>query len=107
MRRGYTAAYVAQNGIRFLPSGPKALFVGGDDAFKLGPEGRKVVALAHRLGWWVHMGRVNSLRRLRYAADLGCHSVDGTYLAFGPNQNLPRLLAWLNPEQPSLFGGVA
>lgn len=107
MRRGYRAAYVAQNGVRFLPAGPQALFVGGDDAFKLGPEGRRVIALAHRLGWWVHMGRVNSLRRLRYAADLGCHSVDGTYLRFGPDRNLPRLLSWLNPDQPGLFGGVA
>jgi hypothetical protein len=53
------------------------------------------------------MGRVNSLRRLRYAADIGCDSVDGTYLAFGPDQNLPTLLTWIDPDQPGLFGGVA
>lgn len=38
---------------------------------------------------------VNSLRRLDLARDIGCHSADGTYLAFGPDQNLPKLLAWL------------
>jgi hypothetical protein len=36
-----------------------------------------------------------------------CDSVDGTYLAFGPDQNLPTLFTWLDPDQPGLFGGVA
>jgi hypothetical protein len=35
------------------------------------------------------------LRRLRYATSIGCHSADGTFLAFGPDRNLPRLLGWL------------
>ena len=38
-------------------------------------------------GLWIHMGRVNSLRRLAYAASIGCHSIDGTQ--WGP---LPRYL---------------
>jgi hypothetical protein len=42
------------------------------------------------------MGRVNSFRRLRYAQAIGCDSADGTYIAFGPNQNLPNVLAWLD-----------
>jgi hypothetical protein len=41
------------------------------------------------------MGRVNSLRRLRYAHSIGCHSVDGTHLAYGPDRKLPELLGWL------------
>jgi hypothetical protein len=41
------------------------------------------------------MGRVNSQERLRYARHIGCDSVDGTYLAFGPDRNLPRLLGWM------------
>jgi hypothetical protein len=41
------------------------------------------------------MGRVNSLKRLRYAEMIGCDSVDGTYLTFAPDENLPRLLGWL------------
>jgi hypothetical protein len=39
---------------------------------------------------------VNSLRRLRHADTIGCNSVDGTYLADGPNRNLPTLLGWLD-----------
>jgi len=104
---GYPPAYVAQNGCTAIPDGTRALFVGGDTAWKLGPEARHLVALALRRGLWVHMGRVNSLRRLRYAADIGCDSADGTYLAYGPDVNLPRLIDWLHPAQGSLFGGVA
>lgn len=44
---------------------------------------------------WVHMGRVNSKKRLDTARAMGCDSVDGTYLTFGPDTNLPRLLSWL------------
>ena len=107
MRRGYPLAYVAQPGSRYIPAGARALFIGGDTDWKLGPEPRQLVALAKRIGLWVHMGRVNSLRRLRYAADIGCDSVDGTYLKHGPDKNLPILLTWVDPDLPGLFGGVA
>jgi len=38
---------------------------------------------------------------------IGCDSVDGTFLTYGPERNLSRLLSWINPDQPGLFGGVA
>lgn len=41
------------------------------------------------------MGRVNSGKRLKLADNWGCDTADGTFLAFGPDKNLPRLLAWL------------
>jgi hypothetical protein len=108
MRRGYRCAYVAQNGCRHIPAGARAVFLGGDTAWKLGPEARAIAALAKRLGLWLHMGRVNSLRRLRYAASLGCDSVDGTFLAYGPDRNLPALLRWLRlADEPTLFEGAA
>jgi hypothetical protein len=51
--------------------------------------------LAHRLGAetkrrgkWLHMGRVNSARRFAIAELMGCDSVDGTYLTYGPDTNL-------------------
>jgi hypothetical protein len=36
---------------------------------------------------------------------MGCHSVDGTYLTFGPDTNLPKLLGWLDDQErePNLF----
>jgi len=96
MRQGYNAAYVAQDGCRYIPMGATALFIGGSTEWKLGAHARRVVREAHRRSMWVHMGRVNSYRRWAYAESLGCHSVDGTFLAFGPDVNLPRLLSWVN-----------
>jgi hypothetical protein len=40
--------------------------------------------------------RVSSRRRLHYTAAIGCHCVDGTFLTYGPNRNLPLLLRWLS-----------
>jgi hypothetical protein len=95
---GFPAALVAQNGLEDLAvpwSSFDALFIGGDTAWKLGPAARSLVSQARDRGKWVHMGRVNSWARLRYAHQIGCDSADGTYLAFGPDKNLARMLRWL------------
>jgi hypothetical protein len=103
---GYPVAFVAQNGIgdTAVPwDDLDVLFLGGDDAFKLGPAARSVTGEARARGKRVHMGRVNSLKRLKYADAIGCHSADGTFLIFGPDKNLPQLLGWLravNDQQP-------
>lgn len=105
---GYPVAWVAQDGQESHPlpwDGIDALFVGGSTEWKLGPEARELVAEAKRRGKWVHMGRVNSERRYRYALAIGCDSVDGTYLTFGPDQLLPDVLAWSRlADQPTLEG---
>lgn len=82
-----------------------AVFVGGTTEWKLGAEARSIVQEANRRGVWAHMGRVNSRQRLRYAEWIGCDSADGTFLVFGPDQNLRRLLRWLDDvnSQPPLF----
>jgi len=68
---------------------------------------RELVREAKRRGKWVHMGRVNSLKRLQYATSIGCDSADGTYLVKAPDGNLPTLLAWLDqvnsPQPAALF----
>lgn len=95
---GFRAALAAQNGAEHtgLPWDEfDALFIGGDTPWKLGAGARMVIADARSHGKHVHMGRVNSLERLRYADYAGCHSADGTYLTFGPDVNLPHLLGWL------------
>lgn len=104
MRRGYRLAYVAQDGCRYIPAGPAALFIGGSTDWKLSRHARRAVEVAKSRGMWVHMGRVNSLRRLRYAAAIGCDSVDGTFLAYGPDTNLARLTRYLRVVgQPRLW----
>jgi hypothetical protein len=95
---GYPAALVLQDGQEHLPvpfDDLDAVFIGGSTAWKLGPHAADLAAQARTRGLGVHMGRVNSMRRLRHAAAIGCHSVDGTYLAYGPDRNLPTLLRWL------------
>jgi len=95
---GYPAALVAQDGLEHLPVPWDAfdvLFLGGSTAWKLGPAAARLAARAQYRGLTVHMGRVNSLTRLRYAASIGCGSVDGTHLAYGPDRGLPELLRWL------------
>lgn len=107
---GYRPAYVTQNGCTRIPDDADAVFAGGDDAWKLGDENAALIADAKRRGLWAHMGRVNSLRRLRFAAFHGYDSVDGTFLAFGPDVNLPRLLRYLSAaSHPMLFtaGGTS
>lgn len=94
---GYPAALVAQDGLEALAvpwDDFDVLFIGGSTEWKLGPAARAIVAEAGRRGKPVHMGRVNSARRYRYAALLGCASADGTFLAFGPDRNLARMAAW-------------
>jgi hypothetical protein len=106
---GYPAAFVAQDGAETVGvpwDEFDALFLGGTTEWKLGPHAAQLTREAKARGKWVHMGRVNSERRLRYAAAIGCDSVDGTYLVFGPDQNLPKLKRWLDRNQtaPSLTG---
>lgn len=112
---GYRAALVAQDGLEHLTvpwDEFDVLFIGGTTEWKLGRAARRLVAEAKVRGKRVHMGRVNSERRLRYADAIGCDSADGTYLVFGPDTNMPKLLGWLRGvnDMPPLFdvdGGAA
>jgi hypothetical protein len=99
-RLGFRTALVAQDGLMALAGligwdSVDAVFLGGSDDFKLGAEGAAVTALAKAHGKWVHMGRVNSGRRFALASGYGCDSADGTYIAFGPDKLLPKVLGWL------------
>lgn len=108
---GYPVAYVAQNGLEDRPvpwDDFDVLFLGGDTAWKLGAAARTLTAAAKARGKGVHMGRVNSERRMKYADAIGVDSSDGTFLAFGPDRNLPQLAAWLRGvnDQQALDLGV-
>lgn len=95
-RHGFTPAFVCQVGCTLdtVPDDAEVLFLGGTTEWKLGPEAWRITQ--GRGCRWVHMGRVNSKRRFDTARAMGCDSVDGTFLTFGPDINLPRLMAWLN-----------
>jgi hypothetical protein len=96
---GYKAALVAQDGLENV-SIPwwtfDVLFIGGSTEWKLGAACAEIVRQAKARGKWVHMGRVNSFKRLAYAQAIGCDSADGTFVAFGPDRNVPQLTGWLD-----------
>jgi len=104
---GYPAGYVAQDGITdtSIPwDSFDVLFIGGTDAFKFSADAITTAAQAKARGKWVHCGRINSLRRWRIAAAIGCDSADGTFLKYAPDQNMVRLMTWLaDLHQYALF----
>jgi hypothetical protein len=99
--RGYPRAFVLQNGVT-LESVPfdecEAVFIGGSTEFKFTPLVREIVAEAKRKGKWVHNGRVNTQRRIRYSLAIGCDSFDGTTYAIEPAQISKHLIAQQNKQ---------
>jgi hypothetical protein len=73
-------------------------------------ESRAAVDLAREaksLGKWVHMGRVNTKRRLRHAYDVGCDSVGGTAFTWYTAAKLPPAVRWLDRLHRRPPGGAA
>lgn len=93
---GHVPAFVCQPGCRVedVPEDAEVLFIGGHNEYKLGEHVREICA-AYQGERWLHMGRVNSRKRLRIAHEFGCDSVDGTLLTYGPDIYLPKVIAWL------------
>ena len=93
---GYKPAFVLQDGadMTTIPWDTMGcLFIGGTTQFKLSEAARLFCAEAKSRSIWVHMGRVNSLKRMLIAKEWGVDSTDGTYLAFGPDKNTPKLVS--------------
>lgn len=76
------ALLAVQNGIepedvRDLLGPRVGLFVGGDTTWKLATMGQWC-ELARRRGCWVHIGRVNTAKRIHHCSGAGATSIDGT-----------------------------
>lgn len=98
---GFPVALVAQDGLEdMLDEVPWDLvdwiFIGGSDGFKTGEGAALVTKEAKRRGKFVHMGRVSSLERMELANSWGVDTADGTYLAYGPIENLPNVMSWVD-----------
>lgn len=100
--RGLPPALVLQDGIEELGvpwDKISAVFIGGSTEFKLGDVAAEYAGEARARGLWVHMGRVNSLKRIRYAQDIGCHSVDGSQFSMFSDTWVPWALRWLEQDR--------
>lgn len=111
---GYPVAFVSQDGLP-VEAAPwdafDVLFVGGSDRHKL-HESWPLIAEAQRRSKWVHIGRVNSAKRIEmfWMAD----SWDGTMLVKEPSparqrymlQAARRATTRAQREQMSLFGAL-
>lgn len=84
---GFPVAVVAQDGaerLRWPWDEFDCLFIGGErrtpgrSEWKESDAAAQLVTRARNAGKWVHMGRVNTPRRLRLAWRMGCQSADGT-----------------------------
>jgi hypothetical protein len=108
---GFPVAYVVQeDGVEYQPRGIAwgaihAIFIGcASDDEKLGGRVRAIVAEAKGRGKWVHMGRVNSARRIAYAREIGCDSIDGTGWVKWRDRHLRRGLSLVSaPPQLTLL----
>lgn len=98
---GFPAALAAQDGMERMGNVGEqidacdCLFLGGSTEWKLGIQAELLARQARAKGKWVHMGRVNSLKRMERARAMGCNSVDGTFLGFGPDANIVHLTRWI------------
>jgi hypothetical protein len=102
---GFPPALVAQDGLTVddVPwTEIAALFIGGHTEWKLGEQARTLVAYAKSRGLWVHMGRVNTRRRIWDATRMGCDSYDGSGFSRWPDIQIPKGLRWASELQPRL-----
>lgn len=105
---GYPLAFIAQDGAEDgeIPWAElDTLFIGGTTEWKMSQSAFNLAIQARDLGKWVHVGRVNSLSRLKYWRNVA-HSSDGTMLAFKPDEYAPRVRGWVQEmRQPLLESG--
>lgn len=108
LRTGQPLGYVAQDGALAadLPwNAISALFIGGSTEWKLGGHAETLVREAKDRGKWVHMGRVNSGRRLKVAKAWGVDSIDGTELSWFTDIKLPARLDQAAAPLQMVFAG--
>lgn len=98
---GIPRALVLQNGVEhtFIPwDDVAAVFVGGDDEFKFSPIAIRAARTAKMLGKWVHVGRVNTAKRVRNWIGLA-DSIDGSGMSRYDHM-LEDVLATIKDEHP-------
>lgn len=94
---GLPAAFVGQDGLESIPDQipwheMSAFFVGGSTEWKLSIVVEQFCREARNRGKWIHIGRVNTLRRIRHAVEIEADSIDGTTFSRYSETYIPRAL---------------
>lgn len=102
MNRGLPAAIVLQDGAT-PDSVPwdelSAVFVGASTRWKLSRSAELLVRMARARGLWVHVGRVNTMKRVARVEAMGADSFDGGQFSRWPQKYIPPFLARLEVRQ--------
>lgn len=100
----YNLGFVAQDGMtkNDIPKEAQAIFIGGSTEFKLGKIAYEIIQTAKEKGLWVHMGRVNSLKRIKYAYESKVDSIDGTKYAMFDKVHLKKALDYISSLQKQI-----
>ena len=92
--------YVLQDGIttQDIPwDCIECVFLGGTTDFKLSGHARNLLIYAKNKGKLVHVGRVNSIKRIKMFWDI-CDSFDGSGFSRYSKAMLPRYIRFLDEE---------
>lgn len=109
---GLPAAFVGQDGLESIADQipwdqMAAFFIGGSTEWKLSIAAERLVREAKDRGKWVHVGRVNTFKRLQHAVEIGADSIDGTTFSRWPDKYFPTGLRWLERlERQTHFLGI-
>ncbi len=96
-----TPAFVLQDGQENLPlPEAEAYFIGGSTEFKLSRAAADLAAEVKRRGAWLHVGRVNSRRRIKHCWSLNADSFDGTSASMFGDVYVPKYLNWMREMLP-------
>jgi hypothetical protein len=82
-----------------------AVFVGGSTNWKEGPLVLPFIAEEKRQGKWVHVGRVNSLRRIKRFAELGADSFDGSGFSAWGDKRIALAIRWIDQALRGVAAG--
>lgn len=96
---GYPVAYVLQDGATTLPP-CDAVFLGGTTLFKLSEGALRLCDEAKATGRWVHVGRVNTSRRIQRFIEVA-DSIDGGTASRWAMTNIPKMLRWIDQARSS------
>lgn len=105
---GWPVAMVAQDGVENIEipwDSMDAIFIGGRDPWKDSQAVVDVVKTAKILGKWVHVGRVNTIRRFNHFAAIGSDSCDGSGVAMYDHM-LDTIISSTSVKHASLFEAI-